>query len=126
MRLILGGRAQGKRAYVQNTYKIRAEEFRAGETEAFEELREQRAFDSFHLWVRRKYEEGAEVMELTKRLLAANPDCIILCDEVGCGIVPLERAEREYRELVGRIQILLAERAVSVERIICGISQKIK
>ena len=65
-------------------------------------------------------------MELTKRLLAANPDCIILCDEVGCGIVPLERAEREYRELVGRIQILLAERAVSVERIICGISQKIK
>ena len=59
-------------------------------------------------------------------LLDAYGDCIIICDEVGNGIVPAGSAEREYRERVGRILILLAQRAEEVERVICGIGQKIK
>ena len=34
--------------------------------------------------------------------------------------------EREYRERVGRLLIRLAEEAETVERIICGMGQKIK
>ena len=34
--------------------------------------------------------------------------------------------EREYRERVGRLLITLAKEAKTVERIVCGIGQKIK
>lgn len=59
-------------------------------------------------------------------MLDAYRDCIIICDEVGNGIVPASPAEREYRERVGRILITLAQKAEEVERVICGIGQKLK
>ena len=54
------------------------------------------------------------------------PDCIIISDEVGNGIVPADAFEREYRERTGRILVELAGRADEVVRVVCGISQKIK
>ena len=39
---------------------------------------------------------------------------------------PIEKKDREYRELVGRISCLFAEHADEVYRVICGIAQKIK
>ena len=58
--------------------------------------------------------------------LVSYEDFIIICDEIGNGIVPIDPFEREYRERVGRILVQLAKRAEEVERIICGIGQKIK
>ena len=55
-----------------------------------------------------------------------HPDCIFICDEIGNGIVPMDKQEREYRERVSRLLIRLAEEAETVERIICGMGQKIK
>ena len=51
---------------------------------------------------------------------------MIICDEIGNGIVPLDAFEREYREHTGRILIELAGKADEVVRIICGIQQRIK
>ena len=50
----------------------------------------------------------------------------MICNEVGCGVVPMLKEEREYREQVGRMQVILAKSSESVERVICGIAQKIK
>lgn len=55
-----------------------------------------------------------------------NPDLIFICDEVGNGIVPMEKSERDYRECVGRVLCILAKEADTVERIHCGIGQMIK
>ena len=52
--------------------------------------------------------------------------CVIISDEIGNGIVPVDPFEREYRERAGKILITIAERADEVERVICGIGQKIK
>lgn len=51
---------------------------------------------------------------------------IITCTEVGSGVVPFEKNERDYREDVGRICIELAKRADRVIRIYCGIPTIIK
>ena len=55
-----------------------------------------------------------------------SPDCIIISDEIGNGIVPMEHEEREYRELTGRLLCELANKADRVERIVCGIGERIK
>lgn len=56
--------------------------------------------------------------------LARRP-CVI-CDEVGCGVIPLDAGDRAWREAVGRLCCDLAERATAVVRVCCGIPQVIK
>ena len=58
--------------------------------------------------------------------LAAHPEGVLICDEVGCGVTPLDRREREWRELVGRICCELAERAQAVYRVRCGLGERLK
>ena len=54
------------------------------------------------------------------------PPAVITLDEVGCGIVPLEKTERDYREAVGHAGQMLAAAAAEVYRMQCGIAVRIK
>ena len=47
-------------------------------------------------------------------------------ERVGCGVVPLDPAERAWREEVGRLCCALAQKAERVERIFCGLSMVLK
>ena len=51
---------------------------------------------------------------------------ITVCDEMGCGIVPLDKNDRDFRENLGRFLCRLAERADIVLRVQCGIAAAIK
>lgn len=75
---------------------------------------------------KKKSERAGRCAKLTETFIKKNPDCIVICNEVGCGVVPMLKEEREYREQVGRMQVILAKSSESVERVICGIAQKIK
>ena len=61
-----------------------------------------------------------------EQLLAACPDVTIVCDEVGSGVVPMEKTDRLWRERVGRTCCALAERADRVIRVYCGIPTVLK
>lgn len=50
----------------------------------------------------------------------------LVCDEVGCGVVPVDAFERLWREEVGRLCCDVAENAQTVVRVVCGIPQKLK
>ncbi|MBQ9648742.1 MAG: bifunctional adenosylcobinamide kinase/adenosylcobinamide-phosphate guanylyltransferase [Oscillospiraceae bacterium] len=50
----------------------------------------------------------------------------VIATEIGGGIVPLDRGEREARERAGRLNCLLAERAETVVRVFCGIPKAVK
>ena len=51
---------------------------------------------------------------------------VIICCEVGLGVVPLDREERTWRELVGKTCIRLAAEAEQVVRMTCGIPRILK
>ena len=80
---------------------------------------------SFHLWIRQAMERQLDLDDWTEHVLAQHP-LLITMDEVGYGIVPLERRDRDYREAVGRAGQRLATEAVAVYRVICGIPTQIK
>ena len=110
MTLIIGGYAQGKLTTVLNDIKdpksvtiLDAPDFNA-DVSCTAEPAQTIIVNHFHLWVK----------------------IIIISDEIGNGIVPMDAFERDYREQTGRILIELAKRADEVERIICGLKQKIK
>ena len=80
----------------------------------------------FHEFIRNYVDKPEEVNEFAEMLVRTRDDIIIITDQVGCGIVPLDRTEREWRELHGRVMCRLASNAKHVERIICGTGQVIK
>ena len=50
----------------------------------------------------------------------------VVCREVGCGVVPMDRADRDRREAVGRLCCALAEQTQAVYRVNCGIPMRLK
>ncbi len=76
-------------------------------------------------WLRAQPSTESAIAQLEETLLKDEP-LIILCDEVGSGVVPLEEESRIWRERVGRVSTLLAQRADTVIRMVCGIPVVIK
>ena len=127
MKLVIGGYAQGKLNYVLGKNDVEASMVYDGEIpEKIEVENGTVVINHFHNWLKTKIAYGGcpekEILEFVEKY----PNCVIISDEVGNGIVPIEAFEREYRERTGRILVELAKKAEEVERVICGIGQKIK
>ena len=71
-------------------------------------------------------ERGEDPEALTEEFLRRNPNAWVITDEVGCGVVPVDRFEREWRETVGRICCMLAKDAEQVVRLFCGVPMVLK
>lgn len=51
---------------------------------------------------------------------------VVIATETGSGVVPIDAEERARRELSGRLNCLLAEKAETVVRICCGLPLVLK
>ncbi len=51
---------------------------------------------------------------------------VVICSELGCGVVPMDKDQRAHREQVGRLCIEIAKQADEVYRVYAGIGTKIK
>lgn len=121
--LLVGGIGQGKESYAANRWEIGA--LPNGETCAL-------ACDmaggivKLHLLVRRLLESGQDPVEMVMTSLDRQESWLVICDEIGGGIVPISREERQWREVTGRICCEIAARADVVERLCCGLPQRLK
>jgi adenosylcobinamide kinase/adenosylcobinamide-phosphate guanylyltransferase len=71
-------------------------------------------------------EEIEELIKGIDGLDGLDACCIIVTNEVGLGLVPANRLGRLYRDLLGRANHLLAERADEVIMMVAGLPVKIK
>ena len=109
MVFIIGGYAQGKREYALEHYK-----------DADKHIME------LNVWAREQFEAGTDPLPLIKKAVAEDSDLIITSDLIGNGIVPDNRADRNFRDSCGRLQCEIAKLADEVIRVTCGLGQKIK
>lgn len=127
MELYIGGTAQGKLSYVRQQTGLGEEAIVVRPEELAGYAGSKRViFYQFQEWFRKEIEQEKNPEETMERMVEMHPQLLIICNEVGNGIVPLARKEREYRERLGRYLCRLAARAVRVERIVCGIAQRLK
>ena len=110
MVLIIGGSYQGKTEY------------------AYQKFPEARYINQAHLFIKKRLEEGKSGEEILQELLHTTEkgQWIIISDDIGNGVVPVDENERKWREMAGRILIELAANAKEVHRVILGIGQRIK
>lgn len=118
MRLYVGGCFQGQAELA------RAETGRLPEPVTREQALTAPAIGNFHELLRGLTPSQARAF--AEELLQKNPDCVVVCDEVGMGVVPVEPEGRQWREAVGAAVCLLASRAERVTRVTCGIPVRLK
>lgn len=126
MILIIGGAYQGKQSYASKEYNITPTDWKDGRTCTIEDLKTAKAVHHFHSFIRRELDEGQSVQELAEKLWEENPKLLLVTNEVGYGIVPMDAKEREWREACGRVCTKLAAHADQVIRVCCGIGTRMK
>ena len=126
MIFVTGGCFQGKQQWVLQNCQVQPFRVADGAVCSMEAIKSAGVLDHFHLLVRRWMQAGKIPADETEKILSDNPAIVIITDEIGSGIVPLDVKERKWREVHGRICCQLAGRADAVFRVIAGIGQKIK
>ena len=117
MVLIVGGKGQGKESYTVNVLNFTQENISPAQ------LDERPVLAHLEDLVRKWLEEEKSPMDFLEQLCQKQ---VILCEEIGCGIVPMDAFERQWREETGRLCQALAQRAEHVIQMVCGIARVIK
>lgn len=107
MIFVTGPMFSGKREYLQKALNLTPEELSA-----------RAAFDVETL--------AAGEEELETLALRLSQFDFVTANEVGCGVVPIDPEQRQFRERAGRLSCLLAQRADTVIRVCCGLPQVLK
>ena len=124
MEMMIGGAFQGKSALAEKRYP--QENWINGADADWEMLSCAEGVLGFHEYIRKEMKAGRSVDQLAEDLIRVNPDLILVSDEVGYGVVPIDAFDRAYREVVGRICTKLAAYSHRVTRVACGIGTVIK
>lgn len=124
MKLIIGGAFQGKKTFA---YTLCPEvSFIDGAKCAAEDIFSCGGIYHFHEYIRNRLREGMDCHKLGEELTEKNPSLVVVTNELGCGVVPVDAFDREYRERTGRVCTVLAAASDEVYRVICGVGLRIK
>ena len=113
MILVIGARASGKRAYVQSLG------YASGQI-ADGVLDDRPVLYNLQTITMADPEGAPALLESLKTKE------VVVCDEVGSGVIPQEKARRLGREATGRLCCQLAKEAAKVVRLVAGIPTVIK
>ncbi len=114
MVLILGGMAAGKRTYARQMLGYSDADMADGLLDG------RPVVYNLQKLVERDPERSASLLG------ALAQKEVVICNEVGSGIIPMSPEGRAVREATGRLCIELAKRANKVVRLVCGIATVLK
>lgn len=89
----------------------------------------EKIWNNFQDFIKKCCEERksqSEIEQLVNERICTKKIEAVVCDELGCGVVPVSETERNWREVTGRLLCMLAENCEKVFRVTCGIAQRIK
>lgn len=124
--MITGGAFSGKKAYAKERFGFSDEEILNGGECPLEAIFTAKCITDYQLAVKRLLEEKQDAKTFTERLCKENPNAVIIINEIGAGIIPLEKSERIWREETGKAGCLIAGNSSEVIRLVCGIASNIK
>ncbi|MCL2366196.1 MAG: bifunctional adenosylcobinamide kinase/adenosylcobinamide-phosphate guanylyltransferase [Oscillospiraceae bacterium] len=126
MILIFGGAYQGKLDYAVERFRLSEEDiYHCSEDDAQMPTGKKLIYE-LDKWILAMLKADACTASAVKRLIEDNKDVIIVCNDVSCGIVPIDPVMRAWREAVGRALAAIAGEACAVVRLFCGVATVIK
>ena len=126
MVVILGGAFQGKLAYAQEHCGIGPEDVFTCSDDRMELDTAKRCIDHLERFALACVRGGAEPKEKMKKMLPELAGSVVICEDIFCGVVPVDPEMRAWREATGRMMNELCRHADRVVRLFCGIPQVLK
>lgn len=125
MELIIGGAHQGKLEYAREKYALANTDicYCTEDAEPDFSCRCLNHIENYALYCLRKCKDPWRQLDLW---LERNSDGILIGNDIFCGVVPIDKEMREWREAAGRLQSEAAKRADKVTRLFCGLAQSLK
>lgn len=126
MELIIGGAYNSKLNFALKYYNLKQQDFQNGAECDLNSAFSKKGIYNLHLLIRRFIASGIDdCSKIIDNILSSNVE-IIICDEVGNGVVPLDKVDNQMREYVGRILSIISEKCTRVIRVYYGIPSVIK
>lgn len=144
MKLITGGAWQGQDVFARELYQKETgntmPQIVDGANTSVLEWKTADIVENVHLWIARLLRENdkkgekkaapaemqAQITQMIADTLRENPKVYFTVQELGCGVVPIDPFDRNWREMTGRVCCKIAEQAEEVYRMTCGIGVAIK
>jgi len=128
MILIFGGAYQGKLDYALERFGLdESEVYNCGG--AADIPGGKKIVRGIDRWVLALVRAGAGIADIEKaagQFIETNPGAIVTCDDISCGVVPLDPVMRRWREAAGKTLAKLAQASEEVIRMFCGIPTRLK
>ena len=131
MTVIIGGAYQGKLEYALERFGLAAESekdvYRCSDTDT--SLPQGKICYEIDKWILALIKCGQKSADIDQAIIEfseKNPDAIIICNDIFCGVVPMGADMRAWREAVGRSMVKLSKSAREVVRVFCGIPTRLK
>jgi len=125
MILIFGGAYQGKLAYALERFNLNENDiYKCGEPGGPPENK--KIIYEIDKWILDLLKSDIDVEKATRQFIEINPDAIVICNDISCGVVPIDPIMRKWREAVGRTLAELSQESNEVIRLFCGIPTRIK
>ena len=124
MTLIIGGAYQGKLAFARETFGFGEEDvFTCSGAEIDFAKPCVNALEEFTLACVR---QGLDPVEYLRGHRAQWENTVFICQDLFCGVVPIDTELRSWRHTTGLVCQYLSREADRVSRIFCGLEQKLK
>ena len=125
MVLIFGGAYQGKLAYALDRFGLSGDDVHMCEDSA-DIPADKKIIYGIDKWILALINAGMETQGQVQRLIENCPDAVVICNDISCGVVPMDAVMRKWREAVGQALSELSRHSSEVVRLFCGIPTRVK
>ncbi len=125
MELIIGGAYQGKTEFAKERFGLSDDDICVCDKDGSIDFNKKciSHIERYSYWCTQHGIEPAEhFFEHAKNL----EHSVVISDDISCGVVPMGKTERAWREANGRLLIKLAENSEHVTRVFCKIPVVLK
>lgn len=126
MVLIFGGAYQGKLDYALEHFGLEKDDVYFCNDTDIALPNGKKIIYEIDKWILALVRESGDVKENVADFVSENMDAIVICNDVSCGVVPVDPVLRKWREEVGRATGCLSQNSDEVVRLFCGIPSRVK
>jgi adenosyl cobinamide kinase/adenosyl cobinamide phosphate guanylyltransferase len=124
MILIFGGAYQGKLNYARERFGVTEHEvYRCCDKDTAVPGGKKVIYE-IEKWILALIKADTDTAQKLQEFMENNADSVVICNDISCGIVPIDSMLRKWREETGRATATLAQQSDEVIRLFCGIPTK--
>ncbi|MDR1804245.1 MAG: bifunctional adenosylcobinamide kinase/adenosylcobinamide-phosphate guanylyltransferase [Treponema sp.] len=126
MILIFGGAYQGKLAYALDRFYVTESDVYRCKSDDVRMPENRKLIYEIDKWILALVENNIDVEKAMRQFIDCNQDAVVICNDISCGVVPLDPVLRKWREAVGRSLAVLSRTSDEVIRLFCAIPARVK